>query len=332
MRILIIKLGALGDVIRTLPLAKALKREFKGCEINWVTKENAASIVKRCKYVDKVYALPYNEKINYDRLYNFDIDKDATTLATEINASVKKGFYSDNNYPLAFDMGGEYYLNTLFDDEIKKNNKKTYQEMMFESAGLKYNKESIDINLTKEDINYSSDFVKKNNLKLGKIIGIHIGSSPRWPSKSWHESKIIEFVTKVKQEGYDVLLFAGPDDVEKQKNIINSLNNKKIPISKNDPDNSLTEFYSLMNICNYIVCSDSLALHLALALKKKTIALFFCTSYNEIEGYGFLNKIVSPLLEKFFPERMNEYNEELTKSIKPEQVLEAIKRFGEKND
>jgi len=72
------------------------------------------------------------------------------------------------------------------------------------------------------------------------------------------------------------------------------------------------------------VCSDSFALHVSIALKKPTIGLFFCTSPHEIEGYGILKKIVSFKLEDFFPERMNEYDEGLVKSILAETVLKEV--------
>ena len=36
-KILIIKLGAIGDVIRTTPLVKKLRQEFPSAQINWLT-------------------------------------------------------------------------------------------------------------------------------------------------------------------------------------------------------------------------------------------------------------------------------------------------------
>ena len=63
---------------------------------------------------------------------------------------------------------------------------------------------------------------------------------------------------------------------------------------------------------------------LKLALKKFTIGLFFCTPPNEVEGYGLLVKLVAPKLYEFFPEKMDQYDESLVKSITPSQVLHAI--------
>jgi ADP-heptose:LPS heptosyltransferase len=327
-KIIIIKLGAKGDVVRTLPIAKALKSKYPNSQINWITKKSNSEFVKNCPYIDKVFVLPYKNKEKFDFLYNFDIEEDATSLAKSINADKKYGFYSEGGYASAFNFGAEYYLNTLFDDETKRTNKKTYQEMMFLACDLVYNNEPIEIVLTENCKKYADNFAKEHNLSTEKLIGIHIGSSPRWPSKAWPNNKIMEFIKKAKRENYELLLFGGPDDLQKQKKIIEDLEKEDIPIFRNFPDNTDMEFASLVNLCSFIVCSDSLALHVSLAMKKRTVCLFFCTSPDEVEGYGLLKKIVSPKLYDFFPERSDKYSKYLVNSISVEEVLKAVKSFG----
>ena len=327
MKIVIIKLGAKGDVIRTLPIAKALKEKYPNSKIYWATKSNVLDLLKNIAQIDKLFSTPYSTEEEFDLLYNFDIEDEATSLAMKINAKQKYGFYKDGDYVSAFNLGGEYYLNTLFDDEIKKTNKKTYQEMMFEAAELFYDKQFVPIALEKNDLEYAQNFIKQNRINYRKLIGIHMGASPRWPSKIWHEDNLKEFIIKAKNKGYEILLFAGPDEIERQKRFMDKLNSLKISVCHNDPNNSDREFASLLNICSVVVCSDSFALHLSIALKKKVIGLFFCTPPNEVEDYGLLKKIVSPMLYDFFPERMDEYNEELTKSIKADEVLSILEEI-----
>ncbi len=326
MKILVIKLGAKGDVIRTLPIAKALKEKYPNSEICWVTKNNILDLLRNIVQIDKLFSIPFSTSEEFDILYNFDIEDEATSLAIKINAKQKYGFYKNGDYVSAFNLGGEYYLNTLFDDEIKKTNKKTYQEMMFEVAELSYNKQFMPIVLERSDLEYAKNFINKNKINCHKLIGIHMGASPRWPSKIWHEDNLKEFIIKAKNKGFEILLFAGPDEIERQKKFIDELKLLDIFVYVNSPSNSDGEFASLLNICAVVVCSDSFALHLSIALKKKVIGLFFCTPPNEVEDYKLLEKIVSPMLYDFFPEKMDEYSEELTKSIKADRVLSAINK------
>lgn len=322
MNIVVIKLGALGDVIRTLPLAEAIKKKFPNSDLTWITKPNSLDLIKSDKNIDRVLVEKPNEK--FDVLYNFDIDEEATSLASSIPAEEKFGFYRDGDYLSAFNLGAEYYLNTLFDDELKKSNKKTYQEMMFEAADLPYNHEKYSIFLTTKEKEFGESFRKKNGLAGKKIIGLHIGSSPRWPSKAWHIEQIISFIEKVKKQTFEVILFAGPNEIDKAKEIEKKLESRGIRISTNNPSNSTREFASLVNICDALVCSDSFALHVSVGLGKPTLALFFCTSPDEVESYDLITKIVSPRLKEFFPERMDQYDESLVKSISPSEVLSKL--------
>ena len=324
MEILIIKLGAKGDILRTLPIALALKEKHPNSKISWLTQKKNSEFVEKSPYIDEVFFIPYKSDKQFDVLYNFDIEEPSTTLANKIKADKKLGFYDNSGFTSAFNLGAEYYLNTLFDDVIKKTNKKTYQEMMFMAAELSYKKQNHPIFLSDTEKQYADNFLKENKLEGKKIIGIHIGSSPRWPSKSWSTEKIKEFILKAKEE-YNVILFSGPDDSKKREEIVDYIGYK---IVSNNPDNTDMQFASLVNLCEFVVCADTFALHVALALKKKTVALFFCNTPHEVEGYGTLKKIISPLLYDFFPERQDVYSEELVNSISVEEVLKAIKSFN----
>ena len=52
------------------------------------------------------------------------------------------------------------------------------------------------------------------------------------------------------------------------------------------------EFASLVNLCDVLVTSDSLAMHIGTALKKKIVACFYPTSSSEIELYNKGIKII----------------------------------------
>ena len=150
-----------------------------------------------------------------------------------------------------------------------------------------------------------------------------MGTGSRWSSKAWSKSKLVEFIKKIND--YNVILFAGPEEAGSQRELVETLKDSGIKVYTNDPNNTVKEFISLVNVCDIMVVNDSFALHDAVALKKKTIALFFCTPDWEIESYDLVKKIVSPLLSKYF--YTDEYNEELVNSISADEVYEALKTF-----
>ena len=323
MKIGIIKLGALGDVIRTTPILEVIKKKYPESEVTWITKSASKEILTGNKNIDKILTLPLNLEMEFDILYSLDIELEATQLASKISAKTKYGYYDTEGFPTSFNIGAEYYLNTVFDDELKKSNRKTYQEMIFEVCELPYNKEEPYLSIPEESTNNINNFLQENNLEGKKIIGFNIGSSPRWPSKAWHKNKIIEFIKRVREE-YEVILLGGPEELESMNVIFENLKSKGIKVYPKNTSNSIKDFFALINVCNKIISADSLAMQASIALKKQTIVLFFCTAPWEIESYGRVKKIISPKFENFFPERMDEYDEELINSISVESVLQEI--------
>ena len=195
---------------------------------------------------------------------------------------------------------------------------------MFDAAELPYNTDHSPLYLSEQEKEYGRKFIQENNLFSNNIIGIHLGASPRWPSKAWHTDNLKEFIIKAKEKDYEILLFGGPDEAEKHESFVQELNNQGIKIYKNNPSNTDKEFFSLVENCKKVIAGDSFALHVALALKKPTIGLFFCTPPNEVEDYNLLTKLVSHHLYDIFPEKCDQYDENLTKSISAEEVLKAV--------
>ncbi len=54
MKILIIKLSAIGDVVQTLPALEAIKKLYPDSEITWVVEEAAAGILEGHPLIDRL--------------------------------------------------------------------------------------------------------------------------------------------------------------------------------------------------------------------------------------------------------------------------------------
>lgn len=324
-------MGAKGDVVRTLSILPKIKKVFPESEITWITKDNTKELFYNNPHVDNVLSSDENINDDFDILLSLDMDKEASDMALKINAKEKKGFFIDGEYPAAFNIGAEYYVNTFFDDELKKENNKTVQEMYFMASDLDYSNEHCPIFLSDEEKEIGENFKINNFVKDRKIVGIHIDSSSRWPSRFWTEDYVLDFVRLAKKADFEIMLFGSPKKEGKMQKIIDVLYKDGIRVNTNNGYWNDRQFFSLVNMCDMMITPDSFSMHVSLALKKPTITLFFCTSPYEIESYGILKKIVSSKLYDFFPQRMNEYSEELVKSISPEEVLKAVAELEDTN-
>tara|TARA_Y100000310_G_C20675201_1_gene812641 strand:+ start:1154 stop:2266 length:1113 start_codon:yes stop_codon:yes gene_type:complete len=328
-KILIIKLGAIGDVLRTTCILPALKKKYgPDILVYWMTNPESVDLLKNNSLIDKV--LTYNlentlriQQEKFDILFALEIDSPSTLLANLVNSKEKFGYFFDDGATSCFNKSAMTYLETAFLNHIKIKNRKTYQQLISEACELDsyYNKEKPIFDLSQKHIDFADKFKSENNITENDIIiGINIGSSGRWKSKFWNNEKIKQLIRNLK--GCKILILAGPNEIDKQTRLIQDMKQEGIFLLANNPQNTLDEFAAVVNICNQIVCGDTMVLHLASSLNKKTIALFFTNSPWEVEDYGIVNKLISPLLEKYF--YFNGYAEELANSISIEEVLKAL--------
>lgn len=326
-KILIMKLGAIGDVIRTTTILSAIKEKYgPSSKITWLVSEESREVLKNSLYIDQI--LTYSpdsilriQQENFDVLFSLEISPPATNLANLVNAKEKYGFFFDKDgHPSCFNKESEPYLLTVFSNKINKQTKKTYQEMLFQICNLEYKQQLYTVSLSDEERSYADNFLKGNT---NKLIGINVGAGGRWVSKSWHQDRIIELVKKIHaKKTYKVILLGGKQEDALKKEIASKLEKENIQVLQNDSNNSVKQYMSIINKCDIIITNDSLALHLAIACNKKTIALFFCTPPWQIETYNIVTLLSSPLLDQHFMSDI--YSEELVKSISANQVLSQI--------
>ena len=280
-RILIIKLGAIGDVIRSTPILHKLKKDFPKAEIFWLTQ---APIVIP-KIVDHVLEFSYQnmlllQEIEFDLLINLDKDWEACALANSIRANTKKGFILKNNRPWPADEQAVHiYVTGIFDD-LSKANRKSYPQELFEMCGYVFAGEKYILDNFERHSNWPIDHMRK-------VIGMNTGCGGRWKSRLWPEKNWIELAEKLLAKNYIVILLGGPQEHEKNQHIA------KISGAKYFGHFPLDQFINLVDQCDLVVTAVTMALHIAIGRGKKIV--LFNNTFNkcEFELYG-LGEILEP--------------------------------------
>lgn len=295
-KILIIKFDAIGDVLRTTCILPSIKSQYPDSHITWFTKSNASDIFIGNKLVDEVltvenyFSLPRLLAQNFDLLLHPDASPISAAYAKIISAKEKRGFILDDKGKVINinEEAIEWFEMGAF-DQLKKNNTKTYQEIIHNLLKLDYRKDEIILNLTDAEKSFRDDFYRENNLRRFKVIvGINTGGSKRWKYKKWRANGFKELIKELeKYPGVGILIFGG----ETEADLMSELKDSSNKIIDTGNKNSLREFFALIDLADIIITGDTLALHAATALKKKVICLFGPTSSSEIEDYGRVIKI-----------------------------------------
>lgn len=288
LKTLIIKIGATGDVLRTTPLLRVLSGD-----IYWLTADNNNCLLQRIHFIKSSVSWSSRLKL---RDHRFDL---------VINL--------EDTFEVADFVRKEIYFKKLIGAFINQNNQMTYSYDLSNWFDLslisQHGKEKADVlkflnrksyqELLFEGLGYHFNNEKYIIAKYA-ISNLHgdIAIAPKagnvWPNKNW--AFFPELKNKFEKEGYTV---------------------NYLPYRS-----SIYEHFGDIRNHRYIICGDSLPMHIALGFGIKCLSIFICTSPWEIYDYGLLKKVVSPQLERYFYKRS--YNEDATTSIDVDLVYNEV--------
>ena len=280
-RILFIKLGAIGDVIRTTPLVTRYNKEYENCHFTWVT--HSPQVLPKNK-INKIYKWNGQSvyeiiQEEYDIAINLDKDIEACMLLHDVEAKNKFGFTCSNYHIDIATKNAKHKLITGLFDHISKKNTKNYLEEIFEICHFDFNMEEYMINLN-EDL--SNNWKKElSTISENKpIIGLNTGCGERWKTRLWPKEYWIELINHLDNLGYFCLLMGGPDEDERNKYYASKTQAKYLGCF------SLEEFIAISNNTDIIVTPVSMMMHIALALKKQMMLFHNIFNAHEFELYN----------------------------------------------
>jgi heptosyltransferase II len=287
MNILIVKIGATGDVVRTTSLLSQLNGQ-----ITWITATRNLVLLDgvrnnlRCfSWEERTAALDRR----YDLAINLEDTIDVAQFLREVECREIFGAYLGSNDSVRYTPSSRRWFDLSLissygrqeADGLKLLNRQTYQELIFAGLGWRFAGEPYVL-------------PEPTETGLSGDVAIAADAGPIWPMKRW------AYYNELKQQ------------LEDNGLIVNVLPQRA----------SLLEHLSDVRNHQCLVSGDSLPMHFALGSGTRCVTLFTCTSPWEIHDYGIQKKIVSPFLEEFFYKRG--YNERATTAIALDQVFDEV--------
>ena len=263
--ILVIKLGysetldrklslttSLGDVLRTT----FILNYFKEDRVTWLVDGKAVPLLNDNKYIDQI--LVYNPNIedvlrkkSFDIIINFEKNPEICMFAKSLRADKFIGFgfnglSSNVEDYFAHLVGTERLVEMNKNIHVRRNNEHSWQKILADALDKKWNGEE-----------YVLGYKPTSDVMYD--IGFNWTTSNKWANKIWPHAYWVRLRDLVEPE-YSVSWQSGLAD--------------------------LYEYMEWINSCRIIVTSDTLGLHLGLALRKRVVALFGPTSWKEICFYN----------------------------------------------
>jgi lipopolysaccharide heptosyltransferase II len=287
MSVLIIKLGAAGDVVRTTPLLRRLPGS-----VSWITTGNNLPLLEGIDREVRCVSWENRKRVTdvaYDLVINLEDDRQTSAFLKELKFKQLFGAYLNGDDKLTYTSDSRDWFDLSLisaygreeADRRKLLNRHTYQELIFEGLGLGFSGEPYYL-------------PPSHPTGLQGDVAISSSAGPVWPMKKW--AYYDELKTELESAGLKV----------------NTLESRS----------TLLEHLADVQGHRCLVSGDSLPMHLALGSGLRCVSIFTCTSPWEIYEYGSQEKIVSPLLERFFYKRR--YDRRATTAISVEKVMDAV--------
>lgn len=287
-RILIIKLGALGDVIRTTPLVVRFRKEYPDCHITWLTqspdvlpKEGIDAVFR-----PDAFSLFTLQQSQFDIAINLDKEQEACQLLAAVKAPLKFGYDWKDGALYPATPAATHKLMTGFFDDLSKINTKSYLEEIFEICHMDFQGEPYLIN---KNSDLSSVWKQRlADLAKGKtIVGLNTGCGPRWNTRLWPVEYWQELAAGLREAGFFPVFLGGILEDEKNRTMAQAT-------GTHYPGHfSLEEFIALTDACDVILTQVSMMMHIATALQKKMVLMNNIFNRHEFELYG-RGEIIEP--------------------------------------
>ncbi len=281
-KILVIKLGSLGDVILSTAALRALREKFPQAnyKISFLIGEESKDILLRCPYIDELLVCDLKNKdkglkglgkiASGLREKNFDLVIDlqnnrASHLLAYLSGCINR--YGYNNKKLSF------LLNHAADEPQAPLDPVTHQFKILKLLGIDLLNNALELWPSAQEENAVEELLNAQWLSQAqKVVGINISASKRWVTKLWPLEYIICLCEELGLKDIRVIITGRQEDAGLANMLINSLKNTKV-INACGKTN-INELAVLIKKCQVFVSADSSPLHIASAVGTPFVALF----------------------------------------------------------
>ena len=291
MNILIVRLGALGDVVHAVPAAAALRKAFPGAGIDWLVDARHRGIVDLVTAIDRAIPLEsptlagwtaalrvlrrtsYDVAIDLQGLMKSAVLARASGAARVVGFSIwhlrektARPFYSD-----AHDAEGGHV--------IRKNLR------LLRALGV----EDDEIRFPLADVPSPALDSLRARIPAGRRFAL-INAGAAWPNKRWPPDRFGALAAFLDDAcGLTPVVVWGPGEQQLADGVIAASSNTAIAA----PPTAVADLVALARASALVVSGDTGPLHLATAVGTPTVSIFGPTDPNRNGPYASADVVVS---------------------------------------
>lgn len=293
-KVLIIKLGAIGDLLMATPAFRAVKKAYPAAHLSILVGKSSKMAVNGNPYIDEfiecddyiIYKGTLLQKLKYIISLVLKIKRKKYDVAFVFHRDWRFNFFTflcGIPERVGFDRNGEgRFLTKKVRISGIKHNIDQYLEII-RAIGIRDDGKGMDFIISNEAEKAVDEILTKKGLKNGDIkIGVLAGGASNikteMPIKRWPVEDYAELSRKIVADGYKVILLGAESDKFNSEIILRNIINGVIDLTGRT---TLEETAAVMKRCKVIVTHDSGPMHLASAMQAPVISIFGPTDPRE---------------------------------------------------
>ncbi len=307
-KILIVRLGAIGDVIRTLPALRALRANLPEAHLAWAVEDRASSLLLNHPDLDNVFILPRNEwqqrplsvaTLKQVRDFFRELRRERFDYVLDFHGLFKSGlvtYFSGGKTRIGYSQpfcreGNHLFTSRHVSLPAHKMNRVEKNLVLLTSLGLPLDHHDPIIPVSAEDEFLADSIINSSGRKPNRLkVVVHPGSSPQTPYKRWNHQRYAQLADSIIQRfGGTIFFTAGKAEQALVAKIIDCMTESECVICKTK---TLTQLAAVIRKCDLYIGNDTAPMHLAAFMGTPVVALFGPTDRTENSPFGKGKSIV----------------------------------------
>ncbi len=289
MKILIVKLGAIGDIVHTLPIAAEIRKKFPKATIGWLADKRSAAVLRGSPAIDELIEIDTRAVKGPRMMSSFreavgnqlkDIRGRKYDIALDFQGLLKSAIASKmSGAPIRWGFSRkdlrEASARVFYTDTAAAIAEKTHViKKNFALANAAF---GIELNETEPDFPIAvNDAEQKETLDLGKEPFALLNPGGGWPTKLWHAEKFGSLADMIHENlGLHSIISIGPGEEELAERAMKNSKSGAASIAKL----SIKGFYELAKNARVYVGGDTGPTHIAVAAGTPIVGIFGPTEW-----------------------------------------------------
>jgi len=288
-RILLIRLSSLGDIVLTSPAIRATRKHFPNAHITMLVGKSGLDVVSENPHLDKIITFD-RKSSGKDTTEMYSVVKELKRLKIELSIDFQRKFRTSL---LAYLSGAKErigfhkpfgFLCSIPVPKISSKHAVDCNLELLEKIDIKTNERELEMFVSQSDRDFAANILPD----VKPIVGIFPGAG--WKLREWMPERFAEVANRcVKNFDAQIVVFGGP----KEKKLVGYIKNLIIgsPIIFSG-GLTISQLAALIERCNLFISNDTGPMHISVAMKTSTIALFGPGNHIKFQPIGDEHEII----------------------------------------